>query len=205
MTTKTKTKKAMTKKPVKRATRKRAVEPDLSWLDAAIHEAEQNLERLRMEDFIRSLADCSEAAKSAAAEQQSMNAATGAVPGSMFSFAKPSGVNFACGARRMSRKPMYHLVPIELMQAVADTRQHGDLKYAPGNWKRGDNVFFVDCVNHCIEHLWDATGTDSIEDIMVSLGHAATNIGFMLWALRRGIIERKDFERAAVLEGGRHG
>jgi hypothetical protein len=178
MTTKTKM-----KKPVKRATKKRAAAPDLdlSWLDDSIRQAEENLNTMRFNDFIHSLARCSETAKQAAATPE-------------------NGVNFAGGTRRESRKPMYHLVPIELMQAVAETRQHGDLKYEPANWKKGDKVFFTDCVNHCIEHLWDATGTDSMEDIMVSLGHAATNIGFMLWALRRGIIERKDFERAAVLE-----
>ena len=78
------------------------------------------------------------------------------------------GVSFAGGTRRESRKPMYHLVPIEVMRAIAETRPRGDLKYEPGNWKKGDKVFFVDCINHTIEHLWDAANPESFEDIFVS-------------------------------------
>jgi hypothetical protein len=102
---------------------------------------------------------------------------------------------------RESRRPLYHLVPIELLEAVADTRAHGDLKYQPGNWKGGDRAFFLDCVNHAIEHLYGATDMTSDEDITTHLGHAATNIAFMLWALKKGVLSREDFNNAAVIYG----
>lgn len=69
----------------------------------------------------------------------------------------------------------------ELMEAVARTREEGDRRYAPGNWMKGSREFFVDCLEHAIEYLmlcvWDEE-----EDIWTHLGHAATNIAFILWA-----------------------
>ena len=108
-------------------------------------------------------------------------------------------VEFKGGTRRSSRKPMYHLVPIEIMRAIADTRVEGDLKYEPGNWKQGSRGFFIDCLNHTIEHLYDAVNMESREDVTTHLGHAACNIAFMLWALARDKLMRADFTRAAVI------
>ncbi len=100
---------------------------------------------------------------------------------------------------------MYHLVPIELLDAVAETRAHGDQKYAPGNWMNGDRAFFVDCLNHAIGHLYAAADLTDQTDIVTHLGHAACNIAFDLWALKRGIIRREDFLRAAVIGKEKHG
>jgi hypothetical protein len=198
----TTTKKKQTKKPLRatqkkapqRATRYWAEVPDnMGWLDDAIAQAERNLNHaLRREEVEKKLAE--------SLKQEQASGANLANYGSLPGERADRRVMFQGGTYRESRRPMYHLVPIELLQAVAQTRQHGDLKYEPGNWKKGDRAFFVDCVNHTIEHLWDTVDPDSLTDPMVSLGHAATNIAFMLWALRRGVIERRDFERAAVLE-----
>ena len=103
------------------------------------------------------------------------------------------------GKLRSSRKPMYHKVPIELMQAVAEACEHGDLKYEPGSWRRGEKAFFVDCLNHAIEHLFAAADNESSENVVDNLGHAAANIGFILHALRVGMITRADFHKAAEL------
>lgn len=107
-------------------------------------------------------------------------------------------VEFAGGTKRSTRRPPYHLVPVELMEAVAWTRLEGDRKYEPGNWKNGDREFFADCMSHAIQHLMDAPW-DEEEDLTTHLGHAATNIAFILWALKRGRITREDFQRIACL------
>jgi hypothetical protein len=109
------------------------------------------------------------------------------------------GATFEGGTKRSGRKPAYHFVMVELMQAVAKTRAEGDRKYAPGNWMKGSREFFVDCLGHAIEHLMLCVWDDE-EDMLTHLGHAATNIGFILWALIRGKVTRRDFQRAAVVE-----
>jgi hypothetical protein len=192
MTTKKHNKK-QTKKAPKRATKKRAVEPveDLSWLDEAIRQAERRLAEAQAEQSFKEALEAAEGAGSLC--YANANHAPRAIG---------DRVQFKGGTYRESRKPLYHLVPIELMQAVAETRRRGDMKYEPGNWKKGDRVFFVDCLNHCIEHLYNVTESETLEGAGEALGHAATNIGFMLWAMRRGLVTRRDFEQAAVLERG---
>lgn len=106
---------------------------------------------------------------------------------------KTKDVEFASGAKRSSRKPPYHLVPRELLEAVAWTRFDGDAKYAVGNWKQGDREFFVDCLSHAIEHLYEFPD-DEGED---HLGHAACNIAFILWGLTHGKVNRGDFRNVA--------
>ena len=107
-----------------------------------------------------------------------------------------TGATFEGGTKRSCRKPPYHLVMVELMQAVAKTRAEGDRKYAPGNWVQGSKEFFVDCLSHAIEHLMLCAWDDE-EDMLTHLGHTACNIGFILWALIKGKVTR--FQRAAVI------
>ena len=102
------------------------------------------------------------------------------------------------GTIRAGKKPPFFLVPIELLEVVAETRVHGDLKYEPGNWMKGDKEFFVDCLSHAIQHLMDAPW-DNDEDFDTHLGHAACNLAFILWAWRRGKISREDFQNAAAI------
>lgn len=112
--------------------------------------------------------------------------------------AEEQRVEFEGGTKRSERKAPLFLVPKELIQEVAWTRYEGDNKYEPGNWMKGSKEFFIDCLNHAIEHLQDAP-FDETEDIYTHLGHSACNIGFILWALRRGIITREDFQNAALI------
>lgn len=107
---------------------------------------------------------------------------------------------FEGGTKRTGRKPVYHLVPVELMEVVADTRAEGDCKYQPGNWKQGDEEFFVDCLGHAIEHLM-LCAWDEDESLETHLGHAATNIGFILWALKRQKVTKESFRRAGLIVG----
>lgn len=113
---------------------------------------------------------------------------------------KPASVQFAGGARRSGKYVPFFLCPVEIVEAVAAARVEGDLKYEPGNWMKGGKEFFIDCLSHAIEHLFQFPH-DASED---HLGHAACNIAFMLWAVKRGIVKREDFINAArVLEGGK--
>jgi len=107
-------------------------------------------------------------------------------------------VEFGGGTIRAAKKPPFFLVPIELLEAVAETRLHGDRKYKPGNWMQGDREFFVDCLSHAIKHLIDAPW-DNDEDFYTHLGHAACNIAFILWARRRGKISHEDYQNAAAI------
>jgi hypothetical protein len=136
----------------------------------------------------------SEVASCCQTQQTGKDQSTNQLPGT----SRDTVATFDGGTKRGGRKPAYHLVPIELMEAVARTREEGDRKYAPGNWMKGSKEFFVDCLGHAIEHLvlcvWDEE-----ESLWTHLGHAATNIGFILWALARGKVSRRDFQRAAVV------
>lgn len=102
-------------------------------------------------------------------------------------------------AKRSTKKPLYHLVPIELLRAVAQTRAYGDRKYEPGNWKQGDAEFFIDCLSHAIEHLMRAGDPEDKDGVHKHLGHAACNIAFLLWALERKIVTPEDFATAALI------
>ena len=102
-------------------------------------------------------------------------------------------------AHRTHRAPLYHLVPLELIEAVAAARAEGDLKYAPSNWKQGGRAFYVDCINHTIAHLYNTVDLEDLDGAEEHLGHAAANIGFMLWALKRGLLRRKDFMNAVTV------
>lgn len=109
-----------------------------------------------------------------------------------------SDAEFAGGAWRHDRKPPFFLVPRELLEAVAWTHLEGDRKYEPGNWKKGDSEFFVDCLSHAIQHLLDAPWEET-EDFDTHLAHAACNIAFILWAKRRGVVSCEDFQQVARL------
>src|SRR5262245_46631582 len=126
--------------------------------------------------------------------QQTSHPFTSCSPGT----SPDTGATFAGGTKRSSRKPQYHLVPVELMEAVADTRVEGDVKYGVGNWMQGSKEFFVDCLGHAIGHLMDCAWDDE-EDLKTHLGHAATNIGFMLWALKRNKFNKTDLQNAAMV------
>ena len=108
----------------------------------------------------------------------------------------PAAVEFAGGTKRSSRKPPYFLVPLELMELVGWTRFDGDARYQPGNWMKGDREFFIDCLSHAIEHCMLAP-FDEAEDFTTHLGHAACNLAFIAWAVRRGKVTREDFVNAA--------
>ncbi len=114
-------------------------------------------------------------------------------------------VEFEGGGKRSCRKSPLSLCPIELVEAVADTRAEGDRKYDVGNWQKFEKEGWVDCLSHAIQHLldfdkdkvWENGIEVDNESPETHLGHAATNIAFILWAIRRGKVTRADFQNIA--------
>ena len=66
-------------------------------------------------------------------------------------------------ARRDAQRPRYDLIPREWLAALADIFEEG-LRYGEGNWKRGDEAFYRDCLNHAQEHLARYNDGDRTED-----------------------------------------
>ncbi len=139
------------------------------------------------------------------AKNRGVEAALGKHDRMVDEFTKGSRVQFAGGGKRSDRKPPLSLCPIELVEAVADTRAEGDRKYDVGNWMKFEREGWVDCLSHAIQHLmdfdkdtvWEGGKEVENESPETHLGHAATNIAFILWALRRGKVTREDFQNIA--------
>jgi hypothetical protein len=96
----------------------------------------------------------------------------------------------AGGARRTDRKPRFDLIPLEFLEAVAMALSTGAIQYGPYNWKRGGKDFFLDAWNHAFVHLQKFKEGDTSED---HLGHLASNVAFLVWAIRNGVIAQEDF------------
>ena len=97
---------------------------------------------------------------------------------------------FAGGAQRTDRKPRFDLIPFEFLEAVALVLTRGAARYGPCNWKRGKKDFFLDAWNHAFVHLQKFKEGDKRED---HLAHLACNVAFLVWAVKKSIISREDF------------
>ena len=97
---------------------------------------------------------------------------------------------FAGGAGRTDRKPRFDLIPFEFLESVAEVLTRGAVKYGPYNWKRGRKEFFLDAWNHAFVHLQKFKEGDRSED---HLGHLASNVAFMVWAVKHRVVSQDDF------------
>ena len=93
-------------------------------------------------------------------------------------------------AKRADKKPRFDLIPLEFLEAVARALSSGADKYGPYNWKRGQKDFFLDAWNHAFVHLEKFKEGDASED---HLAHLASNVAFLIWAVRNGIVAQEDF------------
>lgn len=88
-------------------------------------------------------------------------------------------------AKRDAKKPPYHLIPFEALEALARRFEKG-LHYGENNWKKGDKEWLDDAFNHCIEHLYKYKNGDTSEDSPEeNLAAAAWFPVIAIWHLRR--------------------
>lgn len=84
------------------------------------------------------------------------------------------------GVKYDQDKLPYHLLPPELMEAVADILDFGQKKYAPRNWEKGmkwSRVF-----SSLMRHMWKWWNgeTNDPETGKSHLWHAGCNIAFLI-------------------------
>lgn len=82
------------------------------------------------------------------------------------------------GKRSSLNVPQYMKLTSDFLVRVARTREYGDLKYGPDNWKQFSPEMRKDCFNHAIEHLFRAFDNDASED---HFAHAVCNIMFLMY------------------------
>jgi hypothetical protein len=81
---------------------------------------------------------------------------------------------------RADGKLMYELVPIEPIEALADIMTYGAQKYAPNNWQNVEqDRYYAALLRHVF--AWRKGETYDSESGRHHLGHALTNLAFMLW------------------------
>ncbi len=97
---------------------------------------------------------------------------------------------FRGDAKRRDRKPRFDLIAFEFLEAVARALSSGADKYGPYNWKRGQKDFSLDAWNHAFVHLQKFKKGDASED---HLAHLASNVAFLIWAVRNGAVAQEDF------------
>ncbi len=97
---------------------------------------------------------------------------------------------FAGGAKQRDRKPRFDLIPFEFLESVAGALSSGAIKCGPYNWKRGEKDFFLDAWNHAFVHLQKFKEGDASED---HLAHLASNVAFLIWAVKNGVVAQEDF------------
>ena len=107
--------------------------------------------------------------------------------------------HFAGGAKRSDRKPRFDLIPFVFLEAVAQVLRDGALKYGAHNWQRGSKDFFLDTWNHAFVHLQKVKEGDTSED---HLAHFACNVAFLIWAVRKGVLQQTDFSFAPTIGHG---
>src|SRR5260370_28684202 len=97
---------------------------------------------------------------------------------------------FVGSAKRADKKPRFDLIPFEFLESVAGVLSSGAVKYGPYNWKRGQKDFFLDAWNHAFVHLEKFKEGDASED---PLAHLASNVAFLIWAVKNGVVAQEDF------------
>lgn len=92
-------------------------------------------------------------------------------------------VFFENGSSRSERRPPYHLVPVEAVQAIAERMGIGLAVHGEENWKKGGPEFFAETRNH-LEHHWLMlkSGDESDDNLSAVL----TNAAMLAWWARTG-------------------
>lgn len=84
-------------------------------------------------------------------------------------------------AKDDSAKPHPSYVPVELIHAVMQVREHGAAKYRdPENWRRVSPARYHEALLRHILALWEDPYAVDEESGLTHLAHAACNIAFLL-------------------------
>ena len=87
-------------------------------------------------------------------------------------------VTFENGSSRSESKPMYELVPMEAIDAIAERLGMGFKVHGRENWKGGGPEFFAETKRHLTAHLLNYLQGDTSED---HLSAVATNAAMLIW------------------------
>lgn len=84
-------------------------------------------------------------------------------------------------AKADAGKLQIHLVPTEIIRAIAKIRMYGNAKYHdPDNWKQVEPIRYRDALmRHLLAYLDDPASVDD-ESGLPHLWHAACNIAFLI-------------------------
>lgn len=103
-------------------------------------------------------------------------------------------VELRCGARVSERAVPYHLIPACAIRRIAKRFAAGQ-RYTDEkeryklagmqNWQKGDEEFFVERLNHGVEHLIRWIDGDRSEDHLAAVGWM---VCALMWAEEKGII-----------------
>lgn len=81
------------------------------------------------------------------------------------------------GGKRDVRRPRYDLIPKLWLDELAGVLEEG-LRYERDNWKKGDEQFYTDCLNHAVDHLARYNDGDRTEN---QLAKVAWNVLARRW------------------------
>jgi hypothetical protein len=93
-----------------------------------------------------------------------------------------SGASGTVGVKYDSNKPRMDLLPPRALLEVAKVLSFGAAKYAPGNWKRVDNLqarYTAAALRHIADHMIDPNAVDE-ESHIDTLAHAICCLMFKL-------------------------
>ncbi|MDE2233421.1 MAG: hypothetical protein KGJ90_04920 [Patescibacteria group bacterium] len=90
---------------------------------------------------------------------------------------------FENGSQRSERRPLYTLIPLVAIKAIAERFAIGAAKYGKDNWKKGGPDFYEQTKNHLIHHFWCYL-ENRLEDEASPIDHlkaVAWNAAALLW------------------------
>lgn len=88
-----------------------------------------------------------------------------------------------------SNKTRPELIPVEFILLTADVLRYGGIKYAPGNWSRGngfDHSRLYGALQRHLNAYWMGEDNDP-ESGLSHLGHAACMLAFLIAHRERGL------------------
>ena len=84
-------------------------------------------------------------------------------------------------AKADSGKPIYSLVPVEIIKEIEKVRSYGVQKYKePDNWKKVELERYHEALLRHTLAIWNDVSARDSESGLLHLSHIATNVAFIL-------------------------